>query len=508
MTLAYKADNPGHNSNNWTHITYNDYFENVEKAALALLHLGVEARSSVAILAANCPEWFYIELAALRINAVVAGIYTTNSAEAVYHVLETSDASVVVVDNSQQMEKIRAIRSRLPKLKAIVQLSAPYDFEETDEKSGYYSWANLMQLDFGKGLRNELLFREEDVAANMCSLLIFTSGTVGLPKGVMVSHDAVLYVVQALNKSLTQLKPGMESCITYLPLSHIASQFFDIFLGMLNGANIYFADRNAMKGTLCETIKKVRPTWFFGVPRIFEKLIERQAKTEEEQKTLYNNARELVLKQYMDQMAGNISATLAPGWALDIVKEIKMGLGLDCLKYCFTGGASVSEELKLHFLSLDLPLVEAFGMSETCGGVTADFKRPNLQTSGQALAGVEFKIDSPDIYGEGEILIRGRCNFMGYLKEPHKTREAFTEDGFIKSGDIGQLDAGGNVYINGRIKEIIITSGGENIPPIYIEDQIKKLLPCVGNAMVVGDNRKYLTVLLTFKVRNENSIKK
>ncbi|XP_061387953.1 long-chain-fatty-acid--CoA ligase heimdall-like, partial [Musca vetustissima] len=331
------------------------------------------------------------------------------------------------------------------------------------------------------------------------------SGTVGMPKGVMISHDAVLYAVQALNKNLPFLEPGRESCITYLPLSHIASQFFDIFLGMLNGAVVYFADRNAMKGTLCETLVEVRPTWFFGVPRIFEKLIERQRKLEanledEGQRKAFKEARRSMLKYYVDQMgAGNHRLVSPPGWASEVCHEQKVALGLNTLKICFAGGAPVSDDIKRYFLSLDLPLVEAFGMSETCGGVCYDFQRPNLHTSGQGIGDAEFKIHEPDREGEGEILIRGRFNFMGYLKEPQKTKEAFTEDGYIRSGDRGHLDAAGNLYINGRIKEVIITSGGENISPIPIEDIIKKELPCISNAMVIGDNRKYLTVLLTMK---------
>ncbi|XP_073821678.1 long-chain-fatty-acid--CoA ligase heimdall-like [Musca autumnalis] len=503
--LAYKEGQHSPTNNNWIKVNYEDYYKRVEKAALALLYLDVEPRSAVAILAGNCPEWFCLELAAMRINAVVAGIYTTNSAEAVYHNLNISDATIVVVDDSKQMAKIRAIRTRLPKLKAVIQLHGPYDFvEDKNAKDGFYSWKDLMAMEFDESLRMELRCRERDVAPNVCALLIFTSGTVGLPKGVMLSHDAILYAAQALNKSLSFLKPGQESCITYLPLSHIAAQFFDIFLGMINGAAVYFADRNAMKGTLADTLMEVQPTWFFGVPRIFEKLIESHRKTEaklynNETKIFLENARKVMLKYHMDQMTGNSEALGAPSWASQLTKDITKNLGLSRVKVCFAGGAPVSEEIKRYFLSLNLPLVEAFGMSETSGGISFDFEQPNLQTCGKAIAGTEFQIYNPDLFGEGEILIRSRGNFMGYLKEPIKTLEAFTEDGYVKSGDRGHLDANGNLHINGRIKELIITSGGENISPVYIEDIIKKELQCISNAMVVGDNRKYLTVLLTFK---------
>ncbi|XP_073821677.1 long-chain-fatty-acid--CoA ligase heimdall-like [Musca autumnalis] len=505
IALAYKEGQHFPINNNWIKVNYEEYYKRVEKAAIALLYLGVEPRSAVAILAGNCPEWFCLELAAMRINAVVAGIYTTNSAEAVYHNLNISDATIVVVDDSQQMAKIRAIRTRLPKLKAVIQLHGPYDFREDENaKNGCYSWKDLMAMEFDESLRMQLRCRERDVAPNVCALLVFTSGTVGLPKAVMLSHDAMLYAVQALNKSLTFLKPGKESCISYLPLSHIVAQTFDIFLGMLNGAAVYFADRNAVKGSLADTLIEVQPTWFFGVPRIFEKIIENQRKTEaklydNEMKNALENARRAMLKYHMDQMAGNSETSEAPHWPSQLIKDIKISLGLNRVKVLFAGGAPVSEEIKRYFLSLDLPVVEAYGMSETSGGISFDFERPNLQTCGKAVTGLELQIYNPDVFGEGEILIRSRGNLMGYLKEPIKTLEALTEDGYVRGGDRGHLDADGNLYISGRIKEIIITSGGENISPVYIEDIIKKELPCISNAMVVGDNRKYLTVLLTFK---------
>lgn len=168
--LAYQRPRKISSASEWTTVTYGEYKDNVEQAALALLYLEIPPRTSVCILAANCPEWFYIQLGALRINTVVAGIYRTNSPESVFHVLLTSDASVVVVDDSLQMSKVKAVRSRLPQLRAVVQLNGPLDFDE----EGYYSWPDLINMKFSSDLHTELLQRERNVAPNDCALLIFT----------------------------------------------------------------------------------------------------------------------------------------------------------------------------------------------------------------------------------------------------------------------------------------------------------------------------------------------
>ncbi|XP_075149657.1 long-chain-fatty-acid--CoA ligase heimdall-like [Haematobia irritans] len=503
--LAYdnSSEEQGSNDKSWNYVTYGEYEGHVEKAALALIYLGVEQRTSVSVLAYNSPEWFYIQFGALRINAVVAGIYTTNSAEAVFHILSTSDSSVVIVDSSHQMAKIREIRSRLPMLRAAVQLYGPYDFSEKDQRDGYYRWEDLMRLNLSDTLGPELVLRERNVAPNECALLIYTSGTTGMPKGVMCSHDGILYLTHAIYEKLDNLYPCKERTVTYLPLSHIAPQYFDIFMSMENGSLVYFADKNALKSTLTSTMLKARPTRFFGVPRVFEKFHEKfmqmEATLSLKEKYLRSLARSMMMHYHLDRIEGKPTSSWKYWWASKLTQRMKESLGLDQLKLCMVAAAPTSLELKHFFLSLDLPLTEAFGMSETSGGILYNLDMANLATAGKPLHGIETKILNANAKGEGELLVRGRCNFMGYVKEPEKTKNAFTMDNWIFTGDLSSIDNDGNVYINGRLKELLITAGGENIPPILIEASIKKELPCISNVFVIGDKRKYLTVLLTFK---------
>ncbi|XP_059221734.1 long-chain-fatty-acid--CoA ligase heimdall [Stomoxys calcitrans] len=393
-------------TDSWCTVTYGDYQTNVEKAALALLSLGVGARTSVGILAPNCPEWFYVHLGAICINAVSVGIYASNSAETIFHILETSNASAVLVDDTHQLNKIREIRSRLPPLKAVIQLNGPFDFEEQDKAEGYYRWSELMEMPVSSSLREELATREREVAPNECALLIFTSGTVGMPKGVMISHDGVLYCAQSVTQSLPSIRPGPKTAVSYLPLSHIAAQLFDIFMAMENGVTVYFADRNALKGSIGRTLVAARPSFFFGVPRIFEKIQEKltqvDAETKGFMKCCISKAREMMLQYHLDRMAGKPTSYVKYWLASCITNRIKYNIGFNLLENCYIGGAPVSPELKCFFLSLDLPLSDVFGMSETSGGVIFNYSGPNLETIGKPIGGQEVKIQDPNAKGEGE----------------------------------------------------------------------------------------------------------
>ncbi|KAH8404808.1 hypothetical protein KR222_004252 [Zaprionus bogoriensis] len=498
----------------WATWSYADYARAVEQAALIQLQLGLEERSSVGIIAFNCPEWFAIEIAALRAGGIVAGIYPTNSAEAVHHALQTSEATLCFVDDDKQMAKLRTIRQRLPRLKAVIQLHGPYaDF--VDQEPGYYSWAQLLQrnvdADAKADLQQLLLRRERAVRVNECAMLIFTSGTVGMPKAVMLSHDNVIYNTRLVAGGLSDMLVGGERLVSYLPLNHIAAQVFDVFLSLQFGSCVYFADKDALRGTLVRTLLKARPTCMFGVPRVFQKFQERivaaEAKAKPYSRLLLAKAREVVAQHQLSSIAGespSFYGSVKYWLAARLIRPIRQLLGLDQCRYFLTGSAPVSVEMKQFFLGLDMPLCDLYGMSETGGAVTLHpTPITNLYSSGTPLKGLEVRIQEPDVNGQGEILIRGRGNFMGYVGELAKTEEAIGEDGWLHSGDLGYLDADGNLIISGRLKELIITAGGENIPPVHIEELIKSELPCVSNALLIGDHRKYLTVLLALKTKSD-----
>ena len=323
----------------------------------------------------------------------------------------------------------------------------------------------------------------------------------------MLNHDNLTWNAYAIGKRLTGIRYGQEVLISYLPLSHVAGQMVDIFLAMTFACTVYFADKDALKGTLVKTMQVARPTRFLGVPRVYEKIQEKMlqvgAQSGALKRMIGSWAKNVTLAHHMSIIDGQPSNS----WQYKLVKsvlltKIKQALGLErCLTMC-SAAAPMSPELKKYFMSLDLPIMEAFGMSETGGAQTVTAPDCyNFDTIGKSLAGTETIIINPDDRGHGEICMKGRHVFMGYVGDMEKTKEALDDEGLLHSGDVGYIDAKALVYITGRIKELIITAGGENIPPVHIEHMVKNELPFVSNAFLVGDHRKFLTMLITLKVR-------
>lgn len=258
----------------WKTVNYREYLENSQTAALAFIKLGLEPRRSVCVLSKNCPEWMFSEFAAFYANAVVCGVYPSNSPEACAYIMDKSQCNICVVDNSMQLSKIHSIRDQIPSLKAVIQIEEPFN-ELMDEIANYYKWSEVMSLDT-KSVQQELDTRTANVKPNECALLVFTSGTTGEPKGVMLSHDNLAVAMRAVdfifgNSPISE----REKIVSYLPLCFIGGQFSDIFCPLMIGAELTFADCDAFKGTIIETFKFARPTSFNGIPRIVQKIQER-----------------------------------------------------------------------------------------------------------------------------------------------------------------------------------------------------------------------------------------
>lgn len=293
--------------------------------------------------------------------------------------------------------------------------------------------------------------------------------------------------------------------MSYLPMAHMSAQLNEMFMGIKTGATVYFADKNAFRGSLINTLKDAHPTYFGSVPRLYEKFYERLLQVTSEatgiKKSLLDWARRVTLEYHLDRINGKNPRRLQYEVAKKLVlNKVKLGLGFDRTKAFFVGASPISLDVTHFFMSLDIILQDCYGQTENSGIAFARASWHNqLQSVGKCLPGIEAKILNPDADGVGEICTRGRSTFKGYTNEVEKTKEVLDDDGWLRTGDLGRIDSEGFLYITGRIKELVITAGGENIPFLHIENLVKKECAAISNAFLIGDKRKFLSMLITLK---------
>ena len=498
----------------WVSISWNDYYDLTKKFAKSLIKVGLEAFRGVTIQGFNSPQWIIANMGSIFANGIPVGIYPTNGKESTQYIVEHCNAQVIMVENNHHLAKYLSMDTSsgsFADLRCVVMWNEEPTTKEfvidvdNNKTIPIYNWNAFLEL--GGSISDEQLEQRMDApeAGNCCSL-IYTSGTTGFPKGVMMSHDNFIWTSRVVTKRVEINQK--DTVVSYLPLSHVAAQLIDIYLPLTTGACIYFAQPDALKGSLVVTLKEVTPTIFLGVPRVWEKMEE---KIKQIGKTTTG------LKKHISKWAKNIGLNSGYsiqkggktkiGYALAksmVFNKVKSKLGLNKCKFFLTGAAPISKDTLDFFLSLGIPINEIYGMSESSGPMTISVPEPNhykTASCGLALNGTEIKIINQvqEPNQEGEIICRGRHVFMGYLENEEETQKVIDEYGFLHSGDIGKFDKNNFLYITGRLKEIIITAGGENIPPVLIENNIKNTMDIISNVMVIGDKRKFLSCLITLK---------
>jgi long-chain acyl-CoA synthetase len=404
----------------------------------------------------------------------------------------------VLVENEAQWQKIEKKRRELPLLRYVVFMrggsaSGTKAPASPDGGPKLLSWDDFLAR--GSSVQEkEVHARIDALEPSGLATLIYTSGTTGPPKAVMLTHDNLAWTARAL-LDVTKTAPGGRS-LSYLPLSHIAEQQLTIHIPITGGSCVYFAESI---DKLADNIKEVRPTLFFGVPRIWEKfhaaVSAKMAQTTGAKARIAAWARGVGSRVSALRCAGREpSGALAIEYALArrlVFTPLKQALGLDECEAMVSGAAPIGRDVLAFFASLDLVIQEVYGQSEDTGPTSFNLAgRTRIGSVGPALAGVEIKIGD-----DGEILVHGRNVFAGYLDDAAATKEALTDEGWLRSGDLGRIDEDGYLHITGRKKEIIITAGGKNITPKNIEELIKES-PLVAEAVVIGDRRKFLTALV------------
>jgi len=483
----------------WVKWTYAEYLEDVKTVAKAFIKLGLKPYHSVNIMGFNAPEWHISAVAGVVAGGLTAGIYTTNSEDATRYVAEHSRCNIMVVEDEEQLNKVENIEGMLPELQAIIQYTG---FPRSPE---VLSWESLLEIGRGE-TEDELNRRLAGQATNQACTLVYTSGTTGNPKGVMLSQDNITWTCMRAHE-VYDWKYDYENVVSYLPLSHVAGTFIDIYLIMYGGGAVYFADKMALQGTLLKTLVEAKPTLFFGVPRVYEKIQEKMkevAKTNTGlKKTLSDMAKEAALEHHFATFEGKPGGGLKYKLGKKVVmSKVAKALGFERTRGFYSSAAPLSEDVFRYFCSLDMPIQELLGSSETSGPQTASTPGAGIRLGsvGRPYPAWEVHVLNPDETGLGEIATRGRNACMGYLWEEGKTAELHDAEGYVLSGDLGRFDTDGFLYLTGRQKEIIVTAGGENIAPVPIEDQIKEVLKdYIANCLVIGDKRKHLACILTLR---------
>jgi len=452
-------------------ISYQEFGEKVKVMAVALQKFGVGKGDMVAILSENRPEWAISDLAAMLTGAVVVPLHTTLSPGAISNILSHCRAKVLIVSNSILLNKFLLGQLNLQFLEKVIFMQRPTAAEQEALKGRIFTWAGV--FNHNREQQREEIFLEPDDA---CSI-IYTSGTTGEPKGVMLSHENFLSNVEAVLSIIPVKKTDVF--LSFLPLSHVLERLAGYYIPISVGATIAYAENIKQ---LPQNLKEVRPTILISVPRVFEKFhdtIWDKIRTS----GLKNRFFHWALRQRKRTLRYKIGDSL-------IFKKIKANLG-GRLRLTVSGGATLNERIARFFYKIGVMVLEGYGLTETSPVVAVNRERDfRFGTVGKPLPGTKVKI-SP----EKEILVRGPNVTKGYFKNEEATQRSFDQDNWFHTGDMGFLDKQGFLTVIGRIKEMIVTSGGKNVWPEPIEARLNKDRFIV-NSMVLGNNRRFISVLI------------
>ena len=464
-------------------LTWAELLERVDAVAGGLAKLGVGPGDTVAIMLGNRPEFHIVDLAAVTVGATPFSIYVTYPAEEIEYLVTDSGARLAIVEQAFLPVMLEA-RTNLPALEHVIVVDG-------DAPAGTISLADVE----GSNPEFDGAAAAAAVAPDDVLTLIYTSGTTGPPKGVQLSHHNIMFTAQAIEE-IVELKPGAR-VVSWLPSAHIAERNAHHYIPIVYAATVTCVPNPR---DVLSYLPQVRPTWFFAVPRIWEKLkagleaMQAQRPAEEARpltEALAAAIQRVRLRQRGEPVPQELEAQVARADE-EFFSKLRTMLGLDRVVAVHVGAAPTPVDVLEFFHALGIELAELWGMSETCGLGTVN--RPGavrIGTVGPAAPGVEIQLAD-----DGELLIRSGCVMLGYRNDPVSTAEAIDADGWLHTGDIGTLDDDGYLTIVDRKKEIIINAAGKNMSPANIEGELKSASPLIGQAMVIGDRRPYNTALL------------
>ena len=483
----------------WQGVTWDELGRAAREIGLGLVSFGYEPGEVVSILSNTNKEWMAADLGALGAAGVVNGIYPTDAPAQVEYLLTDSGSVYAFVEGDEQLDKVLEVRARVPKLRRIFVFDMDGLLELNDPQ--VVSLESLRQFGReydvahpGEWERRIAIRRPEDLA-----ILVYTSGTTGKPKGAMISHQNIVVTCEGYQAAFPQ--DEHDERMAFLPLCHIAERVGGEYHALYSGAVLNFVENPE---TVPENVREISPTVFTAVPRVWEKfysaILIQLKEAGRFQQWAYKSAigigyRQAKLREERKPVPAGLRFAFWLARAL-VLNNVRKAIGTHRAKFLVTGAAPISPDLVRWYMALGLDMIEVWGQTESCGAVTSNLGGAVKPGSiGPKMSHAEIKV-SP----EGELLVRGRTVFMGYLNQPEKTAETL-KDGWLHTGDVGKVDAEGYFYITDRMKDIIITAGGKNITPSEFENQLK-FSPYITDAVVIGEKRPYLTSLIMIDHEN------
>jgi long-chain acyl-CoA synthetase len=477
----------------WHNITWSEYHKKAEQVGCALVSLGFDKGDSACIIGDNSIQWVMADMGIQCVGGVSVGVYATNAWQQVEYVINHCDAKFLFAENEEQLDKWLMFRDRAPKLKKVI----VWDTKGLRDYSDPLVMTFDALLELGEKTANETpaLFREkqDQVREDDLSVLIYTSGTTGPPKGAMLTHKNVMWTA----KSVAEANPvyKKDEVLSFLPLCHIFERLFTVFIHIRFGYIVNFVEK---PDTVMQNMIEISPTIGYAVPRIWEKyyssIMIKMADATWFKRLMFKTALKIGEKRadlLMDLKPVPMDLKILYFFAwLAVFRKLKERLGFDRIRVAYSGAAPISKEVLRFFQSIGMDLFEGYGQTEATGVTTCSIQgRVKFDTVGRPLKGVDLKIAQ-----DGEILVKSPGAFKGYYKSEKATLESFN-DGWLCTGDVGEIDADGFLKITDRKKDIIVTAGGKNITPQYIENKLKASV-YINDAVVIGDRRKFLSCLI------------
>jgi len=484
----------------WQSYSWRDYWTHAKWLGLGLRALGLQRGEVVSILSEDRKEWLYADMGIQGVGGISSGVYTTDSAAQLEYLLRDSGSRFLFVEDDEQLDKFLEIEHLAPQVLKVIILEKEGLHDLRHDKCVFID--ELYETGRAFEAENHGVFeaeidraRPEDVA-----LLIYTSGTTGAPKGAMLTQENIVAAMISGMHALPAYPEDEQLC--FLPLCHILERDVSIYFPLAARSTVNFAESVE---TVFDNLQEVSPAHFTAVPRVWEKIYSKVRVLTQESTAIgqwaFARAQKAGAARAEYLIAGKRAPALVSAryaiWDFLVLRNLRRMLGLDKMRRCTTGAAPISPELLKWYWSIGVRLIEGYGMTENTGMATINAPETNrVGTVGRPVPGVKVRI-APD----GEIQTLSLGNFLGYWHNTEKTAETFTEDGWLRTGDIGSLDADGYLRITGRLKDIIITAGGKNITPSEIESRLK-FSHYVSDAVVIGDRRKYLTCLIMIDQEN------